>query len=133
MSGRKISLAAFIRGFLGDRAGAAAAEFALVLPVFLILIFGTIYTCMMMAAVINMHYAAERAARCVSVDISGDCPNVDTYAKSMYHGPGITGLTFTSSSQTCGNQVVGTGTFELFTGISATNVSISAQACYPEI
>ena len=59
----------FIRTFLVDERAATAAEFALVVPVFLLLMFGTINGSIMMSAITQMHYASERAARCLSVDV----------------------------------------------------------------
>ncbi|HEY0957662.1 MAG TPA: TadE/TadG family type IV pilus assembly protein [Novosphingobium sp.] len=124
-----------LRRFLMDRSAATAAEFALVVPVFLLIVFGTINTAITMSAIIQMHYAAERAARCLSVNVTGACTaaNVDTYAKTFYNGPAITGLTFTRTTPVCGNKVVGTGTYEMLTGFSSTSVNLSASACYPVI
>lgn len=133
MTRPRLSAVGLIRAFLRDASGAAASEFALVVPFFLLIIFGTFNTCLAMAAVINIHYAAERAARCLAVNITESCTdaNIDAYAKNWYRGPGVTGLTFTPSTQTCGTQVIGTGTYTIITGFDATAVSISARACYP--
>jgi Flp pilus assembly protein TadG len=123
-----------IAAFFRDDRAASSAEFALVVPVFLIIIFSTISGAIMMSAITQMHYAAERAARCLSVDVSDDCPvgTIDAYAKTYYNGPGMAGLTFTpTQNQPCGNRVVGTGSYELFTGVAATSVNLSATACYP--
>lgn len=115
-----------------DDRGTTAAEFALVVPVFLTLIFGTISTCLLMSAVNNIHYAAERTARCQAVNVSGSCTDADTYAKSVYSGPSVTGLSFVASTQTCGLRVIGTGSYTFFPGVDMSAVSISAQACYPK-
>ncbi len=125
----------FLRHFARNTTAASAAEFALVVPAFLVLMFGTINGSIMMSAVTQMHYAAERAARCLSVDVEGDCSSgtVDTYAKGFYNGPGLGGMAFTASTATCGNQVQGSGSYELISGMSATTVNISSRACYPEI
>lgn len=132
MTGRLASAYRLIRAFRHDTAAVAAAEFALVVPVFLLLVFGTINTCLMLAAVNDIHYAAERTARCQAVNVTGACPNADTYAKGIYRGPAVTGLLFTATpGQACGLRVVGRGTYTLITGFDATAVSISAQACYP--
>lgn len=121
---------------LRDDSAATAAEFALVLPIFLGLIFSTINGSIMVSAAIQVHYAAERAARCLSVDVGGNCSvaTIDAYAKKFYEGPGIAGLIFTpTAGLPCGNQVVGSGTYELVSGLNATSVSISASSCYPVI
>lgn len=118
-----------------DTAATTAAEFALVVPVFLILVFGTINLGITFSAVSQIHYAAERAARCLSTNVSGNCAagSINTYAKSFYQGPSVTGLNFVATTGACGNKVTGTGSYQLVTGISATAVSISAKACYPLI
>ena len=125
----------FNRRFRRDQSAATAAEFALIVPIFLGLLFSTINGSIMMSAVTQMHYAAERAARCLSVDVSNTCPvgDIDTYAKTFYDGPGLGDLVFSQTALACGNQVVGTGTYELVNGLALTSVSISATACYPVI
>ena len=125
----------FIRNILADDGAATAAEFALVVPVFLLLMFGTINGSIMMSAITQMHYASERAARCLSVDVDGLCPvgSIDTFAKGLYNGPSLNGMTFVADDLACGNQVVGSGTYELISGIDVTSVSLSSTACYPEI
>lgn len=133
MTGLPNRIAAWVPGFLRCTSAATAAEFALVVPVFLILVFSTINAGLAMSAVNQVHYAAERSARCLSVDVTGACPNINTYAKGLYNGPTVTGLIFTSSTQTCGKRVIGTGTYPIITGFSSTSVTITAQACYPII
>jgi Flp pilus assembly protein TadG len=118
-----------------EESGATASEFALVVPTFLLLVFGTINAGLAMSAVIQVHYAAQKAARCLSADITGSCTagNIDTVAKAYYGGPGMTGLTFTASAPSCGNKVTGSGSYDLVTGFSSTAVTITANACYPNI
>jgi hypothetical protein len=117
-----------------DEQGGGAAEFTLVLPLFVILVFGTINGSIMYSAQTQMHYAAERAARCKSVDVAGACDNADTFAKGLYHGPNLSGLLFTATDDaTCGWRVTGSGDYELMTGFESTAVTISADSCYPKI
>jgi Flp pilus assembly protein TadG len=129
------SVRAQLRQFLRDTSATTAAEFALVLPVFILLIFGTIGTGIALSAIIQMHFAAEKAARCLAVDISGNCPNVDTFAKTYYNGPSMTGLLFqeqtTLPAPACGRLVVATGTYQFFTGLKSSSLALKAQACYP--
>ncbi len=121
--------------FLRDSSGATAAEFALVVPVFLILVFSTINMGLAMSAVNQVHYAAERSARCLATNVSGDCTtaNIDTYAKGLYNGPGLTAFSFTPADEACGKRVTGTGGYEILTGFDSTAVTITATACYPII
>jgi len=131
--------ASLLRALLRNASGATAAEFALVVPFFIVLVFGTINVGITMSAVNQVHYAAERSARCLSTSVipastAGSCAaNIDTYAKAWYRGPGLTGLTFTTRRIDCGNEVTGTGTYAIVTGIERTAVTISAKACYPVI
>ncbi|MDP9057407.1 MAG: pilus assembly protein [Pseudomonadota bacterium] len=138
--------------------GASAAEFALVLPVFLLMVFGSIYTCMLVGAIVELHQVTEAAARCLSVNsanTTSPCTtaNITSYGKSLYAGPTISNLTFTASASAptgpspllvtkCGDtslganggyRVVGTGTFTLFTGAGKVTANLSSTACYPII
>lgn len=124
-----------IADFLRCDRGATAAEFALVLPLLLITVFSTIYLSFALGALSGMHAATEQAARCWSVNKAGLCTeaNINTFATALYQGPGLTGLTFTPSSPACGRQVAGTGSFNMFTGISQISVTLSTSACYPVI
>ncbi|WIW90610.1 pilus assembly protein (plasmid) [Sphingobium sp. V4] len=128
-------LAHFLRIFARTESGATAAEFALVLPLFLTTVFSTIYLSFLLGAVISLHAATEQAARCLAVNISGTCTsaNLDTYAKTLYQGPAIAGLAFTLTEPACGKQVSGNGSFTLFTGAGSISVPLSASACYPVI
>lgn len=123
-----------LSAILHDERGAGAAEFALVLPLFILLVFGTINGSIMYSAQNQIHYAAQRAARCKAVDVTGACPDVDAFAKTMYNGPSLAGLAFTATDDaTCGWRVTGTGQFELMSGFQSTSVNISADSCYPKI
>lgn len=119
------------------QSGASAAEFAIILPVFILTIFGTIGLSTMMYMIAALHFTVEDAARCASVKIL-TCSNPATtsaYALGKYSGPALSDLTFTltpaSSAQPCGNKVTGTGAFVLRTGLANLSVPVSATACYP--
>jgi Flp pilus assembly protein TadG len=118
--------------FLRHSSGSSAVEFALVLPGLLILTIGTFYLFFTMYAAMTLHFAVEDAARCASVKtaICTNATTTQTYAASKYSGPGM-GVSFAATTPSCGNQVVGTGTILLRTGIAAFSVPISATACYP--
>ncbi|OJU09590.1 MAG: hypothetical protein BGN86_13495 [Caulobacterales bacterium 68-7] len=113
--------------------GGTAAEFALVLPIMILLTFGGMGASWMMYANTSVHYATEDAARCFAVNTTV-CTNaaaVQTYGVGKYRGPTLASLTFTASTQACGRQVVGTGTYTLRTGLRTISVPISATSCYP--
>lgn len=135
MTGRLGKIARAARSAWRNDSGATAAEFALVVPTFLLLVFGTINVGMAMAAVTQMHFAAQKAARCLSTDVTATCTtaNIDTYAKGFYSGPGMNSLTFSASAPACGSKVTATGSYNLVTGFDSTALTISANACYPKI
>jgi Flp pilus assembly protein TadG len=117
---------------LKDQRGASAVEFVIVLPLLALLLIGAFYVCFMMYAYSTLHYAVEDAARCRSVKtaVSTNATTTQTYAGSRFRGWGIT-PTFVATQPACGNQVVGSGTFTLRTGLRSLPVPMSATACYP--
>ncbi|WP_176590860.1 TadE/TadG family type IV pilus assembly protein [Sphingobium sp. EM0848] len=125
-----------LKTFWRHAGGATAAEFALVLPIFLLTVFGTINMALALSALIQLHYVTEKAARCISVDPTGTTcttANVDTYAKGLYQAGGVSGLTFTASAPACGNKVDGSGNYQVFTGVGSITIGLSASSCYPKI
>jgi Flp pilus assembly protein TadG len=123
-----------LRRFLRDTSATTAAEFALVVPIFIALTFGTFSTGVAFSAITQMHFAAEKAARCLAVDVAGNCTNIDSYAKKFYGGPGMTTLTFqeqtTAPAPACGHLVVANGTYQFITGFHSSAMTLTAQACY---
>lgn len=124
-----------IRGrhtFWRSERGASTVEFVLVLPLLLLLTLGFVNLCALLYSATTLHYAAEDAARCRSVKtaICSDATTTQTYATSRYAGPKISAV-FTATQPSCGNQVVGTGTYKLITGIRTWTVPLSATACFP--
>ena len=122
--------------FVRNTAGAAAAEFALVIPLLLLLVFGTLNMALAMSSIVRLHYSTERAARCLAVDVQGDCTEgaIDAYAKSLDPIGGLSELTFTyDATATCGKKVDGSGTYDVFTGLGSVSIPVTASACYPEI
>ena len=55
-------------GLVSCESGATAVEFALVLPPFLMLFLGILSACLAVFAAASLHYAAEGAARCFSIN-----------------------------------------------------------------
>ena len=122
-----------VRELCSDRRGSTAVEFSLVLPIVILLIFGTIGLTGAMAVTASLHYATEDAARCASVKttICSNTGTTSTYATGKYQGPNLSGLSFVLTSQTCGSRVIGSGTYVLRTGLASFNIPVSATACYP--
>ena len=56
------------RRLWADRSGASAVEFAIVLPVFVLLVLGSISAALLTFSVSSLNYAVEDAARCAAVN-----------------------------------------------------------------
>ena len=127
------SLTAFWPALRPDSAGTTAVEFALILPVFLMVVVGGFYVALMTFTASSLRYAVEAGARCASVNTT-TCSNSATtiaYARTQFLAAKASSVTFTSSSATCGHLVTGTMSYTLSTGIKTINYPLSAQACFP--
>jgi Flp pilus assembly protein TadG len=116
----------------GDRSGSTAMEFALLLPVFVMLVLGVINVSLLTYAVSSMNYAVQEAARCSAVGAAA-CFNADAtveFAEARYAGPRLS-PEFVSDTSGCGHTVRATATFELNVAIHVYEVPLTATACYP--
>jgi len=117
--------------FLHCVRGAAAVEFALVMPAFLAMVLGGLSVCVLLYSSVSLQDAAEQGARCFSVN-SGTCSSASTtqtYAKSFYYGVGAP--TFTASTPTCGHQVAASVTLQIAAVLTNISVPLTASACFP--
>jgi Flp pilus assembly protein TadG len=90
--------------FTGDTAGSAAVEFALTLPVLLLLLFGTVEFGRLLWTQNSIQYAVEQASRCAAYKLTG-CANAgetQTFAASQVHGYTASAAAFTVSYVACG-------------------------------
>ena len=130
-----------------DERGATALEFAILAPVFFLLIFGIIAFGMLFWTQVGLQHGAEMAARCASINTTL-CPNrnaVENYAMKQAFcwrydqdscvtlGPSLPASTFTYSipPPPCGNQVSATYTFVFPDILNLSPLTLTAQACYP--
>lgn len=120
---------------ISDERGSSAVEFALVLPAFLLLIFGAIGGGVLAYATTSLQRATEVASRCVTLQGSLKCADasaITTAGTNAYSGPFLSSLSFTATpAASCANKVTGTGTFSAFPGLNFLTVNLSASACYP--
>lgn len=119
--------------FLNDEHGATAAEFGLVLIVFLALVFGIIGLSDTIWANTTLQVATEAAARCASVTptVCNSPSTIQSYGTSHYKGPSI-GPTFTyTAGASCGHKVSGAATIPLDAVVVNLSVPLSASACFP--
>ncbi len=121
-----------LRKFLNETKGTTLLEFAIVGPVFLMLIIGMFYTCLMLFEVGSMQYAVQQAARCASVQttVCPDAASTVSAAQSAYVGPSFT-PTFISSTASCGHRVTAAATFSYDFVVTTMNVPLSAASCFP--
>jgi Flp pilus assembly protein TadG len=114
-----------------DDRGTTAVEFAIVAPVFILLLVGTIYLCLALFLVGSLNYAVEEGARCASVKASvcTDATSTVTYTQNHYFGPSAP--TFTYAAAACGNSVSASLSYVVNMGITAVTVPVQAAACFP--
>lgn len=116
---------------LRDRHGTTAIEFAIVGPIFLLMLIGTLYMCMMLFLTGSLYFAVQDGARCASVRTStcSDGDSTVAYTESRYFGP--LSPAFTYESKACGNSVTGTIDFDFNLGLTHLTAPISTTACFP--
>jgi Flp pilus assembly protein TadG len=115
-----------------DRSGTTAVEFAIIAPVFILLILGTVALCFALFLVGSLHFAVEDGARCASVKttICTDATSTIAYTRSRYLGPNVS-PTFTFASAACGNSVTAAVSYSMDIGLKKFVIPISATACFP--
>ncbi|MGQ0741225.1 MAG: TadE/TadG family type IV pilus assembly protein [Alphaproteobacteria bacterium] len=121
-----------VRKICRENGGAAALEFAILSPVFLLIVVGGINLTLLLFSIGSLHYAVEEAARCASVKstVCASATSIQVYAGNKYFGPAIS-PTFVSSTASCGNVVSATASFVWHTGVAQLTVPLSARACFP--
>ena len=115
-----------------NQEGTTAVEFAIIAPVFILLVFGTIAFCFGLFLIGSLHFAVEDGARCASVKttICADEATTVAYTKSRYLGPNVS-PSFTYNAVACGNSVTGTINYSVNLGLRNMVIPISATACFP--
>ena len=120
--------------FLLDRNGASAIEFALLTPVFLLIVGAVINLGLMMWTQIGMEHATEAAARYASITAS-PCPSasaVQTYAGTQDYGLGLPSSTYVYATVSCGYQVNASYSYHMLGfGFPQFTTQLKASACFP--
>ena len=120
-------------GLKSDRRGSIAAEFALVIPLLLLLSFGIIEFGRAMWVRNSLQSAVEDAARCYALN-RPECDTVaavKSYAASKTGGVPVTDDMFTPTVVACGKQVEATYDFDSIVPVIPLDFEISARACRP--
>jgi Flp pilus assembly protein TadG len=121
------------RSLSRNQQGTTAVEFAIIAPVFIMLVFGTIGLCFALFLVGSLHFAVEDGARCASVK-SAICSDTDTtvaYTQSRYLGPNVSPTFTPNLNAACGKSVTGSVNYSMNVGFRTFVIPISATACYP--
>ena len=120
--------------FFRDGSGASAVEFALLTPVFLLIVGAVINLGLMMWTQLGMEHAAEAAARYASITAS-PCPTptaVQTYAATQDYGVGLPKSTFTYATASCGYQVNAGYSYKMLgDGFPQFTTQLTATVCVP--
>ena len=103
------------RRFFRDRSGNTAVEFAMILPIFLAVVFGMIEFGRLLWIRNTMEYAAETAARWGGVNTSKTNAEIAAYATGKLIGVDTTGITFTANASSSNVSVTGTHTYSIIT------------------
>jgi Flp pilus assembly protein TadG len=118
-----------------DQGGASAVEFALIAPVFFLLIFGIIACGLLFWTQVGLQHGAEMAARCASIN-STLCPSnnpsaITNYAMQQTLGLSLPASTFAYTTPACRNQVSASYTFQFPDILNLGPLTLTAQACFP--
>ena len=119
---------------LRDRRGVAAIEYALILPVFLTLVFGIIDISRLMWFQISIQHATAIAARCGAVTSTSCTTDAQILGTAAVSAPGIklNASEFTVVRGTCGVKVSAAVPFKFisaFVGLPAR--TLKATYCHP--
>jgi Flp pilus assembly protein TadG len=123
-----------LAGLAKARHGATAVETAIVLPVFLLLLFGVIEAGLLFWTQSTLQSAVEAAARCAVVDKTncGSTSAVQSYAASQAIGMTVPSASFDASPQSCGYQVsIGYNFSFIVSGLFPGTMTLNAKSCHP--
>jgi Flp pilus assembly protein TadG len=118
---------------LGQR-GVVAIEYGLLLPAFLLLVFGAMDTGRVLWTQTTLDRAVQAAARCGSVNTTtcGSAVAIQNYAVTQAWGLTADPSVFSVSAAACGVQVSASFPFEFTTPwITAPDSTLQATACSP--
>jgi Flp pilus assembly protein TadG len=137
IAGRGWTVRSLARSLIRQRAGGALLEFAVVLPVFVMLLFGIFEFGRMLWIQNALHYSVQQAARCAAIDTNncGSTSAIQSFAASLA-GAGIPASAFTVSLSTSCGAVTGDKVSALYSmslqiPFLSLNPTLSAQSCFP--
>ncbi|HEX3429891.1 MAG TPA: TadE/TadG family type IV pilus assembly protein [Rhizomicrobium sp.] len=114
-----------------DERGTSIVEFAIILPVFVAVVFGMVNCGFLLWTQLGIEHAVVAASRCETINPTA-CPDIQTYATQQAYDLNLPKSTFTATTVSCGNQVTASYPFQFVTLITpAVNVTLTARSCYP--
>jgi Flp pilus assembly protein TadG len=129
-----------LRAVVRDERGAAAAEFALLIPLTVLVVLAIFHLCAVLYAAANLHFTVEQAARCAATaQLNANAPcgvtqaTATTYAQGIYRGPGVGG-TYAAADDTadnCRRISVSDARYVIALGVVNLTIPLSAQSCFP--
>ena len=117
-----------------ERQGNTAVEFAIVLPVFLLLVLGIIEFGRLLWTQSTLQHAVEAAARCATVNTSlcGTASQVQSFAAGEVFGQSVPASTFSLTTPSCGTQVSASLPFSFVVPkLFPYKITLTAQSCHP--
>jgi Flp pilus assembly protein TadG len=106
---------------------AVLVEFAILFPIFVLLIVGGIDVGLSMISADRLQFATEAAARCGAIP-RPPCPDANATKIYAEAAAALPGATFNVASAACGTQVDATYSY---TSFILPNIPLSASSCYP--
>lgn len=117
-----------------DRRGVTAIEYAIVLPLFLMLVFGIIESGRLMWYQVSLQRATAMAARCGALATTGCVTDAQIKTTAATHSSGIplAASNFTVTRTACGVKVNASKQFKVALRLVAIpTLSLTAQSCHP--
>ena len=123
----------FLKRVRDNDTGTTAVEFAMIAPVFVALLIGTLTLCVGLLLVGSLHYAVEEGARCASIKttICSDSASTIAYAQSHYFGPSLSPSFTSNFAAPCGKSVTASISYSMNVGSRTLVIPISATSCFP--
>ena len=116
--------------------GGATIEAALILPAFLLIIFGVFDAGQLFWTQSTLQLAVQEAARCASINTTtcGSTSAIQSFAASKAPGISVAASSFSVTSPACGNMVQISWPFSFAVAglFPYSSITLSAQSCYPK-
>jgi Flp pilus assembly protein TadG len=133
-SQRRIGVGRRLRALRRACDGTTAVETALVLPAFILMLFGVIEGGLIFWTQATLQAAVEAAARCAAVNTTqcGSTSAIQTYAAAQATGITVSSSSFSVTQPSCGYQVSISYSYScILTLLYSGAITLNAQSCHP--